>query len=89
MLYRLFVTGTDTHVGKTEIAVALLYLAKKQGLSTMAMKPVAAGCELIDNQWQNADAQRLQQQCSLPVTYHEVNPVALPQAIAPHLAAYA
>jgi len=89
MPHRLFITGTDTDVGKTEIAVALLQLAKQAGLSTAAMKPVAAGCEQIDGEWKNADAIRLQAQCSLPLSYGEVNPVALKQAMAPHLAAYA
>jgi dethiobiotin synthetase len=85
---RLFITGTDTDVGKTEVAVALLQLARQAGLSTAAMKPVAAGCELIDGEWKNNDALRLQAQCSLPLSYGEVNPVALKKAIAPHLAAY-
>jgi dethiobiotin synthetase len=88
MRHRLFVTGTDTDVGKTEVAVALLQRARQHHLSTAAMKPVAAGCELIDNEWKNIDAIRLQAQCSIPLHYSEVNPVALKQAMAPHLAAY-
>jgi len=91
--HRLFITGTDTDVGKTEIACALLHLARKKSLSTAAMKPVAAGCELFtDNEgkqeWRNTDAVRLQQQCSIPLNYSEINPVALKKAMAPHLAAY-
>lgn len=89
MPYRLFITGTDTDVGKTEVAVALLHQARQLNLSTAAMKPIAAGCEWIDGEWKNQDAIRLQAQCSLPLSYSEVNPVALKQAIAPHLAAYA
>ena len=91
--YRLFITGTDTDVGKTEVACALLHLAREKNLSTAAMKPVAAGCELLNDskgkqEWHNADAIRLQQQCSIPLSYAEVNPIALKKAIAPHLAAY-
>lgn len=86
---RFFITGTDTDVGKTEIAVALLQLARQAGLSTAAMKPIAAGCEQIDGQWKNLDAIRLQAQCTVPLSYSEVNPVALKAAMAPHLAAYA
>lgn len=41
-----FVAGTDTDVGKTTIACALLYLAKQQGFSTLAAKPIASGCTL-------------------------------------------
>jgi dethiobiotin synthetase len=39
-----FVTGTDTGVGKTCIAAALLHGFAASGLSCVGMKPVAAGC---------------------------------------------
>jgi dethiobiotin synthetase len=94
MRHSLFITGTDTDVGKTEIACALLHLARQKKLSTAALKPIAAGCSLItdaqgQSEWKNADALRLQGLCTLPLSYREVNPVALQQAMAPHLAAYA
>ena len=37
-----FVTGTDTEIGKTFIAAALLELARERGLRCAALKPVAA-----------------------------------------------
>lgn len=40
-----FIAGTDTGVGKTWMAAALLLAAKARGLTTAALKPVAAGCE--------------------------------------------
>ena len=40
----LFITGTDTDVGKTAIATGLLSAANKAGLRTAAIKPIAAGC---------------------------------------------
>ena len=40
----LFVTGTDTGVGKTRVAVALIHALRAQGLRVAAMKPVSAGC---------------------------------------------
>lgn len=82
-----FVTGTDTDVGKTRVAAALLYLARKRGLSTAALKPVAAGCEQTALGLRNDDAVRLQAQCQPPLAYQVVNPVALEPAIAPHIAA--
>lgn len=86
-----FVTGTDTNVGKTLITAALLIKAKEQGLTTMAMKPIAAGCDDIGEGLQNDDALLLQKYISLPankkISYQQVNPVALRQAIAPHIAA--
>ncbi|AVO61657.1 MULTISPECIES: dethiobiotin synthase [Pseudomonas] len=82
-----FVTGTDTDVGKTTIAAGLLHAARLSGLSTAAGKPVASGCELTPKGLRNADALALLAECSLPLTYDEVNPLAFEPAIAPHLAA--
>jgi dethiobiotin synthetase len=41
----LFVTGTDTGVGKTTVSTALLRLAKRSGLTPIPFKPVETGCE--------------------------------------------
>ena len=82
-----FVTGTDTSVGKTTVAAALLQAARRKGLSTAASKPVASGCQLTQAGLRNADALALQAQSSLSLTYEEVNPFAFVPAIAPHLAA--
>ena len=82
-----FVTGTDTEVGKTTIAAGLLAAANRRGLSTAAIKPVAAGCERTPDGLRNADALLLQRTMSLPLGYDEINPIALEPAIAPHLAA--
>lgn len=84
MRHVFFVTGTDTDVGKTLVASAILKLAVDKGLKTAAMKPIAAGCE----QQVNKDALCLHELCSLPLSYAEVNPIALTRPIAPHLAAY-
>lgn len=82
-----FVTGTDTEIGKTTIAAGLLHAARAQGLSTAAAKPVASGCEETVDGLRNSDALALLGECSLPLTYAEVNPLAFAPAIAPHLAA--
>jgi dethiobiotin synthetase len=82
-----FVTGTDTGVGKTTVSCALLARAGSQGLSTMALKPVASGCVETAEGWRNDDALALMAAMSEPLRYEEVNPVALPAALSPHLAA--
>ena len=41
----IFVTGTDTGVGKTLVSTALLRALKSRGLKVAGMKPVASGCE--------------------------------------------
>ena len=41
----MFVTGTDTGVGKTFASCALLAAWRARGLRASGMKPVASGCE--------------------------------------------
>lgn len=87
MTHAYFVTGTDTEIGKTTIAAGLLHAARLRGLSTAAAKPVASGCQRTPQGLRNDDALALLAQCSLPLRYEEVNPLAFEPAIAPHLAA--
>jgi len=82
-----FVTGTDTGVGKTCIAAGLLQAANRRGLTTAALKPVAAGCERTPDGLRNEDALILQSVANPPLDYEQINPVALEPAIAPHIAA--
>jgi dethiobiotin synthetase len=82
-----FVTGSDTDVGKTVVAAALLQAAGSRGLRTIGIKPLAAGCESRDGRWVNEDAVLLQANATVALDYAQVNPVALRTAMAPHLAA--
>lgn len=85
-----FVTGTDTDVGKTFTTLALMAAARAQGLSVLGLKPLAAGCHDTPDGLRNDDALALQAASSIrPLWYEEVNPVALPQACSPHIAARA
>lgn len=84
---RFFITATDTDAGKTFVAAGILAAAKRAGLATMGLKPVAAGAELVDGVLRNDDALALMAQTSEKLTYEQINPVLLKQAIAPHLAA--
>lgn len=86
MAAKYFISGTDTDVGKTFIASALLAGAKAQGYSTLGMKPIAAGCAETAAGLQNEDALKLQQNSSIVLPYQQVNPVVLKPAIAPHIA---
>jgi dethiobiotin synthetase len=87
MKYTYFITGTDTGVGKTFIACALLHAARAQGKTTLGLKPVAAGADVIGDEKQNADARALMQYASVSLPYQQVNPVLLQEPIAPHIAA--
>lgn len=82
-----FITGTDTDAGKTLVSSALLHSWSSQGLLTLGIKPVAAGCEMVDGELRNSDALALIEQASIELSYQQVNPVALAPAIAPHIAA--
>ena len=83
----LFITGTDTDVGKTAIATGLLSAANKAGLRTAAIKPIAAGCVYTGTGLENNDALQLQAIASHKLPYQQVNPIAREAAIAPHIAA--
>ncbi len=82
-----FITGTDTDVGKTYVASALLAAASDLGYRSLGLKPVAAGCESTPEGLRNADALSLMAASSIKLSYDEVNPIALPAACAPHIAA--
>ncbi len=84
MSKRYFIAGTDTDVGKTFVAESLLRAANRAAYSTAAIKPIAAGC---DDNMHNADALALMEAMSADLSYQQVNPVALKEAIAPHIAA--
>lgn len=83
----LFVTATDTAMGKTRFALALMARLQAAGLRVNGMKPVASGCEATAAGLRNDDAMRILARCSTPVEYACVNPYAFAPAVAPHFAA--
>jgi dethiobiotin synthetase len=83
----LFVTGTDTGVGKTRVACALLKRLRSQGLKVCGFKPVASGCDRTPEGLRNADALALQRAGGTREPYERINPYAFEPPIAPHLAA--
>ena len=83
-----FITGSDTGVGKTLVATALLLAAGRRGLRTIGIKPLSAGCERRgQDQLFNNDALALQVAATVSLDYGTVNPVALEPFLAPHIAA--
>ncbi len=82
-----FVTGTDTDVGKTRISVALIEYWQQRGKRVAGMKPVASGCQRTGSGLFNEDAQQLMAQSSVSLAYEWVNPYAFEPPIAPHIAA--
>jgi dethiobiotin synthetase len=83
----IFVTGTDTGVGKTLVSTALMRALKSRGMKVAGMKPVASGSETTPEGLRNEDALALMREQSVPFPYELVNPYAFAPAIAPHIAA--
>ncbi len=83
----IFVTGTDTGVGKTLVSTALMRALKSRGMKVAGMKPVASGSEPTPEGLRNEDALALMREQSVPFSYEQVNPYAFAPAIAPHIAA--
>ena len=85
----IFVTGTDTGVGKTLIACALVRALREEGAQVAVMKPVASGAFQTPDGLRNADALALMDAAGMKSSarYDEVNPYCFEPAISPHIAA--
>jgi dethiobiotin synthetase len=83
----LFVTGTDTEIGKTLVSAALLHGFAALGLRAAAMKPIAAGAFERDGEWHNEDADQLDAAANVALPPSIRTPFLLKEAAAPHIAA--
>ena len=83
----LFVTGTDTEIGKTLVSAALLHGFAALGLRAAAMKPIAAGAFERDGEWHNEDADQLDAAANVALPPAIRTPFLLKEAAAPHIAA--
>lgn len=86
-MHKFFITGTDTEVGKTFTSCTLLEAANAAGMTSLGLKPVAAGCEQTDEVLRNEDALALQQHMTVNLPYEQVNPITLREPTSPHIAA--
>ena len=83
----IFITGTDTAVGKTVVACALTRGLTSLGLRVAVMKPVASGSERTASGLRNPDAVALAQASNVEASYEQVNPYCFEAAVSPHIAA--
>jgi dethiobiotin synthetase len=83
----LFVTGTDTEIGKTFVSAALLHAFTRAGFRSAAMKPVAAGAYERDGVWRNDDADQLDAAASVVLPPELRTPFLLKAPAAPHIVA--
>lgn len=82
-----FVTGTDTGVGKTLAACALLHAFARTGKRVVGMKPVAAGATRAGSSLMNEDVAQLREASTVDPGKRFINPYCFESAIAPHIAA--
>lgn len=83
-----FVTGTDTGVGKSLVACALMFHLRARYARIAGMKPVAAGAERApDGHWSNEDVWALQAAATVDLPRSLVNPYLLQAPVSPHIAA--
>jgi len=82
-----FVTGTDTGVGKTVVAAGLIRGLVAQGLRVAGMKPIASGSESTPDGLRNEDALVLIAASNVAAPYERVNPYCFEPPISPHIAA--
>jgi dethiobiotin synthetase len=84
----IFITGTNTGVGKTVVAAAWTRVLAQSGHRVVGLKPIASGSDRdTSGRLRNADAVALQRAANVPLEYEQVNPYCFEPAIAPHLAA--
>lgn len=85
----LFITGTDTEVGKTYVAALVAQSLLAAGQRVGVYKPAASGCSQHGGERVSDDALQLWQAAGSPGTLAEVCPQMFAAAKAPHLAAAA
>ena len=82
-----FVTGTDTGIGKTRVSCALMQQLIVEGYRVVGMKPVASGAYCENGRLVNDDALQLMAVANVAAPYELINPYCFAPPIAPHLAA--
>lgn len=83
----LFITGTDTGVGKTRVAAAIARQLAAERVKVGVYKPAASGCERVGNQLVSGDAALLWEAAGRPGDLVHVCPQIFAAPLAPHLAA--
>ncbi len=82
-----FITGTDTGVGKSVVAAVIARLAATGGGSCGVMKPVTSGCSVRDGSRFSEDAELLAYGAGIPTLLPEATPYLLGAPLAPSVAA--
>jgi dethiobiotin synthetase len=82
----IFITGTDTGVGKTFVALGLIEAMKKKGLNVCPMKPVESGCRIRKGRLIPDDSIKLLKASGVGESIDLINPYRLKHPLAPSVA---
>ncbi len=85
----LFITGTDTGVGKTMVACLLAALLRRSGRRVGVLKPVASGCMEVAGELVSEDAIALKACSGCDAELGTINPVRYRPPLSPAVAAQA
>ena len=85
----LFITGTDTGVGKTHVAAMIARSLRESGHRVGVYKPAASGCRFENGRLVADDAVALWEAAGCPGSLDRVCPQCFRAPLAPHLAARA
>jgi dethiobiotin synthetase len=83
----IFITGTDTGVGKTVASAAIASLLKQRGINVGVMKPVTSGCREINGRLVSEDAEMLAWSAGISEVTQDIAPYLLHKPLAPSEAA--
>jgi dethiobiotin synthetase len=86
-IHGLFVTGTDTGVGKTRVAAAIARIMAVEGRRVGVLKPVATGATRVGDSWRCEDAEALIEAIGGGVGLERVTPIVYEEPLAPPVAA--
>ncbi len=81
-----FVTGTDTGVGKTVVAAALIKAIHAHGMTACGMKPIETGCSLVGKNPCPSDGMFLKKVAGMEETIASITPYCFETPVAPSLA---
>lgn len=83
----IFVTGTDTGVGKTFVTAGVARLLRQQGCAVRVCKPVATGARKVGERWLSDDTLQLADAAGQTGQWEAVTPWTFPDPVAPPVAA--
>ncbi|WDR80496.1 dethiobiotin synthase [Candidatus Purcelliella pentastirinorum] len=86
IIKKIFITGTDTNIGKTFISKIILIKANKLGYKTGGYKPIATGCIKTKSGLINNDVITLQKYSNTILSYKEINPYSFKFPTSPNIA---